>query len=441
MDRIDVELLDTAGLSATELFRRASRRFEGVSFLHTCPGSPAERWSILAWSPADTFTWSAGDGRVGELGAHLKERLRRPGSPSRPGLPFTGGAIGVLAYDLGLELKGIVSRHPDASGIPMLCLHFYENALVMDLSEARAYAVCRQPSFLKECEALVEEPPCGALAPGLVGAPRPGMDTGRYGRAFDAIRDYILDGQIYQVNLTYPIVMESAIHPPDFFVRLVELNPAPFAAYVSGEGFQVLSLSPERFLRLQGRHVIASPVKGTRPRFDDPARDRAMVEELLHDEKERAELNMITDLLRNDVGITAEFGSVRVARSQAVQQCPSVWHTYSEIHAALREPFTAVDLLLSSFPGGSVTGCPKKRAMELIDELETARRGIYTGAVGYFDYGGDMDFNIAIRTFVNRGAQLVYQVGGGIVMDSRLDREYAESLSKAHILLSLAGGP
>jgi anthranilate/para-aminobenzoate synthase component I len=234
------------------------------------------------------------------------------------------------------------------------------------------------------------------------------------------------------VNLTQAFAAEVSV--PDLFglyETLRECSPAPLAAYLALGGKEILSSSPETFLRLSGRGIETRPIKGTRPRFGDPDDDRRSAYELQTSPKEISELVMITDLLRNDIGQVCEYGSVHVAEMLQLETLGQVHHMVSTVTGRLKEGISHLEALAACFPGGSITGAPKKRAMEIIRELESIPRGIYCGAIGYLGYHGESQFNIAIRTLVREGGRLSYHVGAGIVADSDPEREYEETLHKA----------
>ncbi|MGC4012973.1 MAG: aminodeoxychorismate synthase component I [Luteolibacter sp.] len=245
-------------------------------------------------------------------------------------------------------------------------------------------------------------------------------------------QEWIAAGDIYQVNLSqsFRATIEGGSLFP-LYGHLREATPAPMAAWLSLGGTEVLSSSPETFLRISGRGIETRPIKGTRPRFVDPDEDRRSAYELQTSAKEISELVMITDLLRNDIGQVCEFGSVHVAEMLKLETLEQVHHLVSTVTGTLREGISAIDALAACFPGGSITGAPKKRAMEIISELEQRERGLYCGAIGWFGFNGESQFNIAIRTLVREGDQLSYDVGGGIVADSDPQKEYEETLHKA----------
>jgi para-aminobenzoate synthetase component 1 len=255
-----------------------------------------------------------------------------------------------------------------------------------------------------------------------------------YVRAVARAKEYIAAGDIYQVNLSQRLHAPLASTPFDLYRRLASTNPAPFAAYFETPDAAVVSCSPERFLQVRSGLVETRPIKGTRPRGSTPTEDRRMAAELLASEKDRAENVMIVDLERNDLGRVCEFGSVHVPELFALESYATVHHLVSTVRGRLRPGTTALDCLRSSFPGGSITGAPKVRSMEIIEDLEPTRRGVYTGAIGYLCFSGDMDVNIVIRTLVVKDGIAYFQVGGGIVADSDPEGEYQETIDKGQAL-------
>jgi para-aminobenzoate synthetase component I len=245
------------------------------------------------------------------------------------------------------------------------------------------------------------------------------------------IKEWIAAGHIYQANLSQSFTAEVTGELFSLYETLREASPAPMAAYLDLDGREILSSSPETFLKISGRGIETRPIKGTRPRFSDPDEDRRSAYELQTSSKEIAELVMITDLLRNDLGQVCEFGSVEVAEMLRLETLAQVHHLVSTVTGTLRPEIDALAALAACFPGGSITGAPKKRAMEIIRELENAPRGIYCGAIGWIGYNGESSLNIAIRTLVRQGGSLTYQVGAGIVADSDPEKEYEETLHKA----------
>jgi para-aminobenzoate synthetase component 1 len=257
------------------------------------------------------------------------------------------------------------------------------------------------------------------------------MDEATYRRAFERIQHYLVEGDCYQVNFAQRFSAEVSGDPFQGYLALRVQNPAPFAAYLNTPFGQVLSTSPERFLSLRDERVETRPIKGTRPRSDDRLEDEALRRALQRSEKDRAENLMIVDLLRNDLGRVCRYGSVKVPQLFGIESYATVHHLVSVVEGALWEDCDAAALLKECFPGGSITGAPKRRAMEIIEELEPYRRGIYCGSIGYIDHNGDMDSSIVIRTAIHREGRLYYSAGGGIVRDSACDAEYQETFDKA----------
>jgi len=296
-----------------------------------------------------------------------------------------------------------------------------------------------------ECEATDQVPwvagsgrLAGGLGPAISFSPQ--MTREQFMARVHRVQEYIAAGDIYQVNLSYPWLAEwpQDLDPLQFYQRVRTASPAPYAAYLDLAGTQVFSASPECFLSMRDRKIRTRPIKGTRPRSWDAASDAELREELRASDKERAELVMITDLERNDLGKVCEFGSVRVSELLGLESFAQVHHLVSTVEGTLRRGTDHVDALLACFPGGSISGAPKKRALEIIRELETHDRGIYTGAIGCFGYHGESHFSIAIRTAWRRGHVLQFHTGAGIVADSVPELEYEETRHKAAGLLKAA---
>lgn len=310
----------------------------------------------------------------------------------------------------------------------------YEQALIYHHQENRWWG----------CDHLLR---LGVSAPGSRGgepvpgpsAFRPCLSREEFIAQVQTAKDYIAAGDIYQVNLAYPWKAHWPAAAPclPFYQRLRRVSPAPHAAFLNLDETAVLSASPELFLQMSGRSITTRPIKGTRPRFPaDPARDEAAARELLACDKERAELLMITDLERNDLGQVCQFGSVEVRDLWRVESFAQVFHLVSTVTGTLRPEVSHAAAFRACFPGGSISGAPKKRALEIIHELETHPRGLYTGAIGYFGYNGESQWSIAIRTAVQRGEEITFHVGSGIVADSVPEREWEETLHKAAGILA-----
>jgi para-aminobenzoate synthetase component 1 len=395
-----------------------------------------ERWSVRGEAPAE----GSGDPwpvLAGLLAAHVPGA---GGDPARPPL-----AIGFFGYESGRWLDRSPAPRPPPVVAPEIWFGFYDAAVFLDHASGRA-CVAADPAraakgSLRRAAALRERlagpSPSASREGPFWGALEPRMDRAAHARAVRRALECIRRGDLYQVNLTRAYAGTLEASPAEAYLRLRRVNPAPFAGFLDCGDAQVLSSSPERFLLLDGRRAQARPIKGTRPRAGEPGADRRAAAELAASAKDRAELLMITDLLRNDLGRVAETGSVRVPRLAEVEEYETVFHLVSTIEARLRAGASALDAVRAAFPGGSITGAPKLQAMKLIAELEPCGRGPYTGAMGWFGAGGRTDLNILIRTVVLREGRASFHVGGGIVADSEPEAEYAETLAKAEGMLRL----
>jgi para-aminobenzoate synthetase component 1 len=367
-----------------------------------------------------------------------------------PGLPpFQGGLAGLFGYGLGREFERVPPPRRDEFRVPDWCVGLYPWVVSFDHVQKRAWIVAESESQLREVRERLNAadpvpPPCPAGGPvaltpqfPLPGSPRvtSNFDRAGYEAAVARVVEYIRAGDCYQVNLSQRLLAPLREHPLELYGRLRSLNPAPFSAYFDMGEFQILSTSPERFLKVENGDVETRPIKGTRPRGKTPEEDAALITDLLANPKDRAENVMIVDLLRNDLGRVSEFGSVRVPKVCEVESFRFVHHLVSEVRGKLRAGCGPAELLKATFPGGSVTGAPKVRAMEIIAELEPTARGPYCGSLGWIGAAGAMDTNILIRTFTAGRGWLQFPVGGGIVADSDPRREYEETLHKAAGLL------
>ena len=368
-----------------------------------------------------------------------------------PLIPMVGGAVGYFSYDLCHFLEHLPSQAIDDLHIPECYFAFYDLVTVVDHLEGKTYIASTGFSELEggrrgrkakeRLEVLKERlsiTPLSSPTPvrsNLIGvALRANFSRYEYLKAVEKVREYIAAGDVFQVNLSQRFEAELEMSSYQLYRRLREINPSPFAAYLNFDEVTILSASPERFLRVQGDWVETRPMKGTRPRGKSPAEDEALARELLNSIKDRAENIMIVDLERNDLGKVCCFGTVKVRELLTLEKYATVFQLTSTVEGRLRPDKTRIDLIKACFPGGSITGAPKVRAMEIIDELEPTRRGIYTGSIGYLSFSGEMDLNIAIRTILVKGSKAYFQVGGGIVYDSDPEAEYQETLDKAKAL-------
>jgi para-aminobenzoate synthetase component 1 len=360
--------------------------------------------------------------------------------------PLAAGLMGYLAYDLKDTLEDLPRTSIDRWRLPHICLYAPSIVIVQDIPGGRTV----QYSFIRNT--TVGDTDVDAPAFRLADFRRPqrpdeiftidpairsNFDQARYEAAVHQIREYIAAGDVYQVNLSQRFETAFKGSAFGFFRRLFEANPAPFFAFINAGDHTVVSTSPERFIKMEGLKVETRPIKGTRPRCPDPQADQAMRDELLASPKDDAELSMIVDLLRNDLGRACRGGSVKVVGHKILEAYENVYHLVSIVEGQLDEKRDAIDLIRAIFPGGSITGCPKIRAMEIIDELEPDRRHVYTGAIGYISFHQTLDLSIAIRTAVVHKNRMAFSVGGGVVYDSDPRAEFEETLHKGQTLIDV----
>jgi para-aminobenzoate synthetase component 1 len=367
-----------------------------------------------------------------------------PARPSAGPAPFCGGAIGYFGYDLGRRIERLPSLAADDEQLPQLAVGLYDWAVVVDHAERSAWIASsgriaatrsRWPALVQRFQAAGARRRRAAFR--TLSGVRSSVSRAEYEQAFARIRRYIVDGDCYQVNLAQRFEAQACGDPWSGYRALRALSPSPHGAYLNLPFAQVMSVSPERFLQVRGRQVETQPIKGTRARAANPRLDADHARELAASAKDRAENVMIVDLLRNDLAKNCELGSVHVPRLFAVESFAGVHHLVSTVRGLLARDRDALDLLRGCFPGGSITGAPKVRAMQIIEELERYRRGVYCGSIGYLGDDGSMDTSIAIRTLVYRAGTARYWAGGGIVADSVAADEYQETLDKARCFFQL----
>ncbi len=359
--------------------------------------------------------------------------------------------IFTISYDFGLKLENIKTRHSQAAGFPEpdIFLAFFNSLVVHDYSLGKTFLTGDESSFetleAKLFSALKSAGPKQNVSAGA-SLVRSNFSRPDYLKTVGRAKDFIQRGDTYQINLTQQLraQLPPALTPERIFSDLRSEHPAPFAAFIRRGEDTVISASPERFLRVEtidGKKIArTAPIKGTRPRGKTAAEDEALKAELQTSAKDRAENVMIVDLLRNDIGRVCKFGTVAVEELCALEEHPTLFHLVSTIRGELRDHVSFSDLLRAVFPCGSITGAPKIRTMQIIDELETAPRGLSMGAIGYVDFDERVDMSVAIRTMVLRGREAVFNVGGGIVIDSVPELEYEETLVKAKALMTAIKG-
>ncbi|MFH1593499.1 MAG: aminodeoxychorismate synthase component I [Candidatus Omnitrophota bacterium] len=373
--------------------------------------------------------------------------------------PFVGGGVGYFSYDLKDFNETLPDMATDDLGMPGCIFSFYDCILIFDHSKEEYFIASsgfpetgrkrlyRQRARLENLKNRIHAGIAHGGRPGSSGVV-PGRDLSSsaiklkanftrdsFIRAIGKAKEYIKAGDIYQVNLSQRFNAKLDADPFELYKVLRSVNPAPFAAFLNFGGTKIVSASPERFLKKDGKYLETRPIKGTRPRGNNDLEDLKLKKELTLSVKDRAENLMIIDLERNDLGRICKYGSVHVSKFMTCEKYATVFHLVSTVEGELRDGVDSIDCLVNCFPGGSITGAPKIRSMEIIEELEPVKRGVYTGSIGYIGFNDNMDTSIAIRTIVVKGRDAYFQVGGGIVYDSDPEKEYQETLDKAKALI------
>jgi para-aminobenzoate synthetase component I len=394
---------------------------------------------------AITLEWN--DGRKESLRSNpflaLKELFQRftvlPTPARKDGIPFVAGGVGYFGYDM----KGFIEKLPDIAKddlfLPDCVIGFYDTVLVFDHMKGKYYLAGAEfkgirtgaRSKLKAALSSKRTDVSKEYSAGAEEGLRSNFTKAGYMKAVEKAKEYIEKGDIYQVNLSQRFEADLKSEPYELYLRLRDVSPAPFAAYLNFEDVVIISSSPERFLMKNGSYIETRPIKGTSPRSSDPLADEFNEVSLQKSYKDRAEHIMIVDLERNDLGRICEYGSVKPTEFIILEKYSTVFHLVSTVSGRLKKSIGPVDCLTAAFPGGSITGAPKVRSMEVIEELEPVKRSLYTGAIGYISFDGNMDTSIVIRTIIVKGDKLYFQVGGGIVADSDPEKEYYETLDKA----------
>ncbi len=414
------------------------------------------RYSVFACEPAAELRIGANDG-----GASLRGLRRRMSeypavefAPTNPA--FVGGWIGFMTYEAGARAEPAVGSTRSDPALPLARFFLYDAAAIYDhatdlwnlvavdwpapFSHRRPPVETRLRSMRELVETAARVPPPHPPADPGTAPIVPSVSHREYLAKIDRAKRYIAAGDVYQVNLTQRFAATTDADPLSLYRRLRGISPSSHAALLPWSGAAILSSSPELFVELRGGRVVTRPIKGTRPRTGDAELDARHLDELARSGKEHAELTMIVDLLRNDLGRVCSYNTIRVAHAGEIETHPTLFHRTATIEGTLAEGRTWQDLLLAAFPGGSVTGAPKIRAMQLIDELEPTPRGVYCGSIGSIGLDGSMSMNIAIRTMVQTGRTVHLYAGGAIVADSDPEAEYAEMMAKAKGMMLALGG-
>ncbi|MEK6583848.1 MAG: anthranilate synthase component I family protein [Nitrospirota bacterium] len=438
------------------------------------------RYSFVGFDPFEVFQASGKDTL-----SSLKKRYARYSESSQQTLtPFAGGIAGYLGYDYGLYQEKIPLRSeddlkllPQGASRPDAVFGFYDCVLTIDHHTRKLHVTSsgwpeknpalrqkRAAARLADVERALAWPSAPFLKKGIKKGTKKGTQylipnelsivspfkdfasnftKSEYLATVRKVLEHIAAGDIYQLNLSQRFTCDTSgenVDPLEIYRSLRQLSPVSFGGYFDAGALKLISNSPEMFLRLRNRRVQTRPMKGTRPRGQGILEDQRLKNEIVRSEKDKAELLMITDLERNDLGKVCDYGSVRVKEMRAIEEYKYVFQATSSVEGTLRVDKDCFDAIEACFPGGSITGCPKIRAMEIIEELEPTRRGPYTGSMGYIDFSGNMDLNILIRTLIHCGQKIHFQVGGGIVADSTPEGEYEETLVKARALRACLAG-
>jgi len=343
--------------------------------------------------------------------------------------------FGFFSYDIGYKIHKIKNVAKDDLALPDVFLLSFEEWVEEEKNNIKIHY--KNESFKKEIEDILERKIIAKNTSQKSENFKAEQSREDYNKAYFLTKNHIKEGDIYQLNLTHRLHAKTKTPSNEIFQKIIKNNEVGFLAYIKNENFEILSASPERFVKIKGNRIETSPIKGTRPRGKTKSEDLKLKNELKKNKKEEAELNMITDLLRNDLGKFCKIGSVKVEEKRAIKKYSNVWHTLSRISGEIDDKTNPIKGLISMLPGGSITGCPKKRAIEIIDQIEPTTRGIYTGIIGQITAENDMDFNIAIRTIIRKGEDLYLQVGGGIVADSKNKDEFEETLHKAKSFMQI----
>jgi para-aminobenzoate synthetase component 1 len=387
--------------------------------------------------------------------SNMDSRLRGNDKGQNNNLPkgiFCGGWIGYFSYELGRYIERLPETTTDNLQMPLIRLCFYDRVIAYDHTENNFWLMALQlpndietPSeklssleqLLDETQnATVKHPQSTDLETIDFSQIRCNMDRDYYFKAIEKIKRYIYDGDVYQINFSQRFECDYNARPIELFYWQNHFNPSPYSAYIDAGSFQIVSASPEMFITITDSTISTKPIKGTRPRINDAPADTKNFSELLNSEKEQAELNMIIDLERNDVAKICEYGTRKVIQPRTIESYPTVFHAVATVAGQLRKDITFCDILKAMFPGGSITGAPKIRSMEIIDETEPTARGVYTGSIGFLSLDGSVCLNIAIRTIIIKDNTAFAQTGGGIVADSDPQAEWEETITKARALLA-----
>ncbi|CAH1608988.1 aminodeoxychorismate synthase subunit 1 [Vibrio jasicida] len=452
MNNMDTQLLDFKALDYADdltisLFSRIEHQPWAMLLRSASETHIDSRFDVLVANPIATLETVAGDTQIKtdtqEYASQddpfsLLDELQQQLLPNLElgaewDLPFVGGALGYFSYDLGRRVESMPELAAKDLQTPDMAVGLYEWALVVDHKLKTAILVGQNTQAAWQW--LNSQSPVDVEEFKLIGDWQSNMTQASYASRFDRVQEYLLSGDCYQINLAQRFNAPYQGSEWQAYLKLEAANQAPFSAFIRMPKSTLLSISPERFLELKDNVIETKPIKGTRPRGADTLQDQANAQDLQTAEKDQAENLMIVDLLRNDIGRVASPGSVHVPKLFDIESFPAVHHLVSTIRANLDPQYSAADLLRACFPGGSITGAPKVRAMQIIEELEPHRRSAYCGSIGYISRHGRMDTSITIRTLVAENNKLYAWAGGGVVADSDCASEYQETLDKLSKIL------
>ncbi|WP_186176682.1 aminodeoxychorismate synthase component I [Vibrio jasicida] len=452
MNNMDTQLLDFKALDYADdltisLFSRIEHQPWAMLLRSASETHIDSRFDVLVANPIATLETVAGDTQIKtdtqEYASQddpfsLLDELQQQLLPNLElgaewDLPFVGGALGYFSYDLGRRVESMPEFAAKDLQTPDMAVGLYEWALVVDHKLKTAILVGQNTQAAWQW--LNSQSPVDVEDFKLIGDWQSNMTQASYATRFDRVQEYLLSGDCYQINLAQRFNAPYQGSEWQAYLKLEAANQAPFSAFIRMPKSTLLSISPERFLELKDNVIETKPIKGTRPRGVDTVQDQANAQDLQTAEKDQAENLMIVDLLRNDIGRVASPGSVHVPKLFDIESFPAVHHLVSTIRANLNPQYSAADLLRACFPGGSITGAPKVRAMQIIEELEPHRRSAYCGSIGYISRHGRMDTSITIRTLVAENNKLYAWAGGGVVADSDCASEYQETLDKLSKIL------
>ncbi len=437
---------------SNELFLLFSKENQIIFLDSSSDDSELGHYSIIVFNPFIRFiskdnkikifkneNWEASKGDPLE---NIKALMEEYKQNKESHLPFSGGGVGYFSYDLAHQIEKLPRTAEDDTDIPDVVLNFYNGAIIYDHQKKETYysdydidgkGLDRFNYIQKKIDSdkLIDEEFDDFQLQSEITS---NFSKKEYLESITKIKDYIRDGDIYQANMTQRFSADIKGNPLHLYEKLRMKNPAPFSAYMDLGDIKVLSSSPERFIEVRNKIIRARPIKGTMPRGRNKEEDLLNKEILMSSEKDHAELLMIVDLERNDLGRVSKIGTVKVPELFKLETYATVFHLVSTVEAELLDNMDIKTLFEGIFPGGSITGAPKIRSMQIIDELEPTQRNIYTGSIGYLDFSGDLDLNIVIRTMVIKNNIVRFQVGGGIVWDSNEEMEYQETLDKGKAL-------